>query len=104
MSEVPVPDPVFSFTQELRKQDLEVGTKTIPLKNIRDDLKLKSTWFNMTPLEDSVLFMGFGFGHGVGLCQEGAMQMAASGYQAEQIIHFYFKGVQLMDYELLSEE
>ena len=33
---------------------------------------------------------GRGFGHGVGLCQEGAMKMARLGYSYDQIIGYYF--------------
>jgi stage II sporulation protein D len=33
---------------------------------------------------------GHGFGHGVGLCQEGAMKMARNSYSFDQIIGFYF--------------
>ena len=43
----------------------KVGTN-IPLRKIREDFHLKSTFFNICIAEDSVLFSGRGFGHGVG--------------------------------------
>lgn len=38
-------------------------------------------------------FIGAGWGHGVGLCQMGALGMALNGYSAEDILKHYFKGV-----------
>lgn len=38
---------------------------------------------------------GQGYGHGVGMCQFGAMGMAEAGYRHEQIIRFYYRGVKL---------
>lgn len=42
-----------------------------------------------------VTLEGQGYGHGVGLCQFGAMGMAAAGYTHDQIIEFYYRGVRL---------
>lgn len=68
----------------------------IPLREMREDLKLRSTSFNMTPHSDHVKLSGRGFGHGVGLCQEGAMKMAQLDFCYEDIIHFYYKDVHLI--------
>jgi stage II sporulation protein D len=45
---------------------------------------------------------GRGFGHGVGLCQEGAMKMARSGFHFEQILGFYFPGSKVRHYGELN--
>jgi stage II sporulation protein D len=42
-----------------------------------------------------VMLYGKGFGHGVGLCQEGAMQMAKKGYSFDQILQYYYPGASL---------
>ncbi len=68
----------------------------IPLRTMREELKLKSTTFTIDHLPEEVKFMGQGFGHGVGLCQEGAMRMAILDYCYEDIIHFYYKDVHLI--------
>jgi stage II sporulation protein D len=39
------------------------------------------------------MLKGRGFGHGVGLCQDGAMQMARLGYSYDKILKFYFKNI-----------
>lgn len=38
---------------------------------------------------------GRGFGHGVGMCQEGAIQMAREGKRYEQILKHYYPGTRL---------
>jgi stage II sporulation protein D len=77
----------------------------IPLTRIRADLKFKSTYFNITTENDMVVFSGRGFGHGVGLSQEGAIRMADLGISAEEIVKFYYQGVHirtLTDLQLLA--
>ena len=88
---------VFSFAQKSRSLEYTVGTFTLPLRQIRTDLNLRSTFFSITVEGDSVILNGRGYGHGVGLCQEGAMVMAAKGYNFRQIIDFYFPGVRIED-------
>jgi len=39
------------------------------------------------------LFIGRGWGHGVGLCQNGAYGMALAGHPAEEILQHYYPGV-----------
>lgn len=92
----------LNFSQETRKSHLEISTYKVPLKNIRTDLQLKSTFFSIVPLGDSLLFKGRGFGHGVGMCQEGAMNMAKLGYNHEQVIQFYYQNIKLIDLHKLS--
>lgn len=74
----------------------------IPLKTIRSDWQLKSTYFSIEQRSDSVIFKGKGYGHGVGLCQEGAMRMAKLGYSYKDILHFYYKDVHLVDLSVLE--
>jgi stage II sporulation protein D len=52
---------------------------------------LKSTLFYIEPYNDSTLVLqGAGFGHGVGMCQFGALEMSRSGFQYYHILHKYF--------------
>ena len=60
--------------------------------------KLKSTLLDSVEIEgERVIFTGRGFGHGVGMSQWGAYKMAEDGMNAEQIIHHYFTGVDLVE-------
>jgi stage II sporulation protein D len=74
----------------------------IPLKTIRGDFQLKSTYFSIEQKGESVIFKGRGYGHGVGLCQEGAMRMASLNYSYKDILNFYYKDVHLVDLSALN--
>jgi len=68
----------------------------IPMRTIRSDFQLRSAFFTVHQEGEHVRLIGQGFGHGVGLCQEGAMRMAELGYSYKEIIHFYYKDVHLV--------
>lgn len=67
-------------------------------------LNLGSEWVRSTFLtaitvqDNNLILKGKGFGHGVGMCQWGAKQLAQKGKSPEEIIRFYFKGVELKKY------
>ncbi|MBC7909075.1 MAG: SpoIID/LytB domain-containing protein [Pyrinomonadaceae bacterium] len=56
---------------------------------------LKSSRFEVTREGENFVFRGSGFGHGLGLCQEGAHVMAAGGTGYRQILAKYFPGTML---------
>ncbi len=72
---------------------------SLATKDMRTDLKLKSAYFHIEELDNEIVLHGRGFGHGVGLCQEGAMNMAKKGKTAEEILHFYFSGVHIVPFD-----
>jgi stage II sporulation protein D len=74
----------------------------IPLKTIRADFQLKSTYFSVQQQGDQIIFNGRGYGHGVGLCQEGAMRMADLKYTYKDILNFYYRDVHLVDLSALN--
>lgn len=92
----------ITFKQDSRKSYIEANNVKVPLKNVRSDLQLKSTFFTIIPQGDSLIFKGRGFGHGVGMCQEGAMRMAKLGYKHTEVINFYYKNIQLIDLHKLN--
>jgi len=48
------------------------------------------------------LFLGRGWGHGVGLCQNGAWGMAIAGATYDQILAHYYTGIQIVQGSTLS--
>lgn len=88
----------YTFVQEDRKAFYIHPSLGVPLRDLRSKFNLKSTYFSTTLVGDEVVLKGRGFGHGVGLCQEGAMNMAVSGFRYEQIALFYFSHVSIIDY------
>jgi SpoIID/LytB domain protein len=53
---------------------------------------LKSTLFSITKDGDVFVLKGAGFGHGVGMCQTGAIGMAEAGKAHTDILKHYYKG------------
>lgn len=70
----------------------------LPATKLRELLgysDMRSTRFEARLFNDAVEFRGRGFGHGVGLCQWGAKDLARSGKSFESILAHYFPGGQL---------
>lgn len=96
----PIQDPEFkktmyTFQQSTRKAFYVHPSLGIPLRDIRYHFKLKSTFFSCHPEGQNVVVEGRGYGHGVGLCQEGAMSMDRQGIAYEQILSYYYSGIRL---------
>ncbi len=82
-------------------QTTEGKSKTLQNKNeyeIRKMLHpsfLYSSCFVISMDEKHIEFKGAGWGHGVGLCQIGALGMALHGYATEEILAHYFRNTKL---------
>ncbi len=87
---------IFSFNQPERMAFYHSAALGIPLRDLRLEFGLRSTFFNTYPDGLNVVVQGRGYGHGVGLCQEGAMRMARYGYNYQQIAVYYFPGIHLV--------
>jgi stage II sporulation protein D len=74
------------------------GNTGIPLTKIREDWNLRSTFFSVEVNGDKILLKGRGYGHGVGLCQEGAMEMARRGFDYVGILNYYFNDIRLVPF------
>lgn len=88
---------LYNFTQDERKAFYIHPSLGIPLRDLRQKFRLKSTYFSTKLEGERIIISGRGFGHGVGLCQEGAMEMAKQGYDYSQIARFYFHNVSILD-------
>lgn len=92
-------DSALNFKQTQRKV---LFVNNIPLKLIRKEFMLRSTFFSTETKGDTVYFHGRGFGHGVGLCQQGAIKMAELGYDYHDIIKYYYKNTHVVHYSELK--
>ena len=81
---------LLTFSQSERKARI----CNVPLTRIRADFQLRSTFFNV--LYDSsshrVTLSGHGYGHGVGLSQEGTIRMVGLGISYDSILRHYYTG------------
>ncbi len=65
---------------------LTVGPNIIRSTNINVEIKKRRAYFE-----------GYGWGHGVGMCQWGSFFMAREGFNAEQILGFYYPESEVKD-------
>lgn len=58
-----------------------------------DPQRIKSTLFHVRKEDGGIIMQGSGYGHGVGMSQWGAYEMAKAGYGYIDILRFYYSGV-----------
>ena len=74
----------------------EQGTRVLRGEEVRTALKLRSTRFNITrSTNGDFVLQGLGFGHGLGMSQWGAYNLARQGANHLQILGHYYQGVTL---------
>lgn len=90
-------DPLFK-----RQKYYKFGKDSIPYTKIRSAFKLRSSYFTIDFIENHIILNGRGYGHGVGLSQEGAMAMDDQNYTYKEIIKFYYKNVFIVSLRALQ--
>ena len=82
------------------------GRWVLERDQIRRQLRaLPSTLFVVEQESPGVwLFDGGGFGHGAGLSQAGAIDLASRGWSSERILRHYFPGAELQPVKNLSSQ
>lgn len=71
------------------------GEKIMSGEEFRNLFGLKSTYFDIQIKGDKIKITGHGYGHGIGLCQYGAIEMAKRGFDYKSIIKYYYNGVKI---------
>ena len=71
------------------------GTRRVSGTDLRSALGLKSTLFAVHPMGEGFEISGRGYGHGLGLSQWGARNLAAQGVKYEQILTHYYPNATL---------
>lgn len=97
---------VASHTVTGRVKEIEItanpGTFTVEARDLRKALgwkRLPSTDFILRLDDGSVDFEGRGYGHGVGLCQWSALEMALEGKDYREVLSFFYPGAEITSYE-----
>jgi stage II sporulation protein D len=87
-----------------RAMVVDVGGTRIPAESFRLAVgrtlgwdRIRSDWFEVSAAGDGFVFHGRGTGHGVGLCQAGAAEMAREGRGYREILAQYFPTAQIAD-------
>lgn len=94
---------VWGRTESGRVQLVRIGGTVITGQQMRELLGLKSTAFTVQIADGMVSFTCVGFGHGVGMSQCGANEMAKAGYGFEDILLHFYTGAELARLEYTGE-
>ena len=79
-------------------ETVSIGGVTLKGATVRSLLGLRSACFEWETSADGITFYVTGFGHGVGMSQYGANQMAADGADYREILTHYYTGVTVEPY------
>lgn len=88
---------IQSRTTGNRVGKITIGGKEFTGREVREKLNLNSSSFSMELRGDQVYITTKGYGHGVGMSQWGANGMAKSGKKAEQIVKYFYQGIDLQE-------
>lgn len=87
---------VVQYTDSLRAKEIRIGSIVIPGTKFRELFSLSSTIMEISfPNEDEMEITTYGFGHGVGMSQCGANELAQKGRDYEYILQYYYTGVEI---------
>ena len=94
----------YTSTKRVKTVDLthSGGVMNIKATDLRKMLgwsRLPSTNFEVTRDNGNFVFEGKGYGHGVGLCQWSALQMARDGKSYKEILSYFYPGTVIKIYE-----
>ena len=84
---------VNNLTFSTSKGDVKI--KATDFRNKIGNTIIKSTLFDVNVIGNKVFVSGKGYGHGVGMSQYGAVEMAKKGSNYKDIIEFYFPGTNI---------
>ena len=66
-------------------------------EKVENDIEEKQIKYEAPRSNSTFTFRGRGWGHAVGMSQNGAKGMADSGFSCEEIIRWYYSGVEIVD-------
>lgn len=87
----------FVMLEGVRRKQLRGWDFALIVNRVLGWNMLKSSRFDVTRAGNNFVFRGSGFGHGLGLCQEGAHVMARRGTGYREIISHYFPGAKISE-------
>ncbi|MEK5393701.1 stage II sporulation protein D [Margalitia sp. FSL K6-0131] len=86
---------ITSRTHGNRVRTVKIGGKQFTGREIREKLNLRSADFSWVRQGDQIIVTTKGYGHGIGMSQYGANEMAKKGKSYKDIVKYYYQGVQI---------
>ena len=78
-----------------RVRKLKINDKEINGRELQTKLKLRSNYFEIIKKEGNIIINTKGYGHGVGMSQFGANEMAKEGSDYKKILKHYYEGTEI---------
>lgn len=75
-------------------KNITINNKTLKGTDFRFKLGLKSTNLEIEQANNNIIIKTKGYGHGVGMSQYGAKELANNGYKYDEILKHYYQGVE----------
>ncbi len=91
----------FSLNLEVHSYQSNQVISKPKLRKIFGRKKLPSNRFHMNQLGHEVIIEGRGNGHGVGMCQIGALELARKGLGYKEILKYYYPNFNIVNIETL---
>lgn len=82
-------------TKSKRVDEFQIEKNKFSGREVREKLGLKSSDFTIEQNNDHLIFTTKGFGHGIGMSQYGANGMAKEGKTYQEIVGYYYQGVEI---------
>ena len=86
---------VTKTTSTGRVKELCINGVSFTGSEVYSKLGLRSTFFSIVKDGTNVVITTKGYGHGVGMSQYGAQGMAQAGYHYQEILKYYYHGVEI---------
>lgn len=109
-------DSKTDFTVEKNPISTKVESINIKTKNTDNNISsrdfrayltislIPSLDFSINKVDNGIVAIGKGIGHGVGMCQWGAFGMAQVNKKYKDILKFYYKGVNIVDHTKIKKD
>ena len=84
--------------------EIQAGNQDFQGEEMRELLKLPSSCFIVQTDKEMIRFLCRGGGHGLGLSQWTAGKMAEENKQYQEILNYFFPGLELIEVEMQKNE
>lgn len=84
---------ILSYNKSGSVKEIEIAGQVLKSTEFRTVMGLQSTELNITFTDKEVIIKTVGYGHGVGMSQNGAKDMARTGKSYEEILKHYYTGI-----------
>lgn len=87
---------IIKTTSTGRIKEVEINNKKYTGNDVVSKLGIRSNYFNIEKVSNKIKVSTKGYGHGVGMSQYGALGLAKKGYKYDEIIKYYYQGVEIV--------